>query len=189
MTTDIRIETERLILRAPQLSDFDTIAAFLADDRSKTIGAGNMDRTEAWKVFSRIAGMWFLRGYGLFIVEEKATGKPVAGIGPWFPITWPERELGWSVWTAEAEGKGIAFEAASVARDYAFEVLGWDTAVSYIDASNTRSAALAKRLGAVIDPDAAYPGFGTQGDEDEEPCLVFRHTPPSDNDGNVEAYA
>jgi len=188
MTNAVRIETDRLILRPPQLSDFDTMAAFLADDRSKTIGAGNMDRTEAWKVFSRIAGMWFLRGYGLFIVEDKATGKPVGSIGPWFPITWPEREIGWSIWNADAEGKGIAFEAAQAALEYAFNTLGWDTAVSYIDASNTRSAALAKRLGAVIDPDADYPGKGTD-DDDGEPCLVYRHAPQSDNDGNVEAYA
>lgn len=176
MTSDIRIETDRLILRAPQLSDFDAIAAFLADDRSKTIGAGNMNLHEAWKVFSRIAGMWFLRGYGLFIVEEKATGKPVASIGPWYPITWPERELGWSVWTAEAEGQGIAFEAATAARDYVFNTLGWDTAVSYIDASNTRSIALAERLGAVIDTDATDLSFGTEEDDDE-PCYVYRHTP------------
>jgi len=189
MTSDIRIETDRLILRAPQLNDFDAIAAFLADDRSKTIDVGNMDRNDAWKVFSRIAGMWFLRGYGLFIVEEKATGKPVASIGPWFPITWPERELGWSVWTAEAEGKGIAYEAASAARDYAFEVLGWDTAVSYIDTSNTRSRALAERLGAIIDPEAEKLGFGAPDDDDADPCLVYRHTPQSDNDGTVEAYA
>lgn len=178
MTSHIRIETENLILRAPQLSDFDTIEAFLGDKRSETIGAGNMDRLDAWKVFTRIAGMWFLRGYGLFIVEEKATGKPVGSIGPWYPITWPERELGWSIWTKDAEGKGIAFEAADAARDYAFNELGWDTAVSYIDATNTRSIALAERLGAVLDPDAEYPGFGTEADEEEAPCLVYRHPKP-----------
>ena len=177
MTSDIRIETERLILRAPQLSDFETIEAFLADKRSETLGAGNLDRTEAWKVFSRIAGMWFLRGYGIFVVEDKATGKPLGSIGPWYPITWPEKEIGWSIWSAEAEGKGIAFEAAQAARDYAFNTLGWETAVSYIDASNTRSRALAERLGAVLDPDADYPGKCTEAD-DEEPCLVYRHSKP-----------
>ena len=179
MTSDIRIETDRLILRAPQFDDFDAMADFLADSRSETIGAGNMNRLEAWKVFSRIAGMWFLRGYGLFIVEDKATGKPVASIGPWNPITWPEPELGWSIWTAEAEGKGIGYEAAQAARDYAFEVLGWDTAVSYVDASNTRSIALAERLGAKLDPDADYPGKDTE-DDDEEPCLVYRHANTSE---------
>ena len=175
MTSDIRIETENLILRAPRLEDFEAMEAFLGDKRSETIGAGNIDRLEAWKVFTRIAGMWFLRGYGLFIVEEKATGKPVGSIGPWYPITWPEHEIGWSIWTAEAEGKGIAYEAALAARDYAFNTLGWDTAVSYIDATNTRSIALAKRLGAVLDPNAATPA-GTQDDWGD--TLVYRHQKP-----------
>lgn len=171
------LETERLILRTPQISDFDMIAEFVAHPRSETIGCGDLNRTDAWKLFARIAGMWMLRGFGLFILEEKATGKPLGSIGPWHPITWPERELGWSIWDAEAEGKGFAFEAAKAARDHVFNDLGWDTAVSYIDASNTRSRALAERLGAVIDPDADYPGKGEPGDEDEEPCFVYRHTP------------
>jgi len=175
MTSDIRIETDRLILRAPCMEDFEACAAFLATPRSKNIGAGNMNSLDAWRVFSRIAGMWFLRGYGLFVVEDKATGKSLGAIGPWNPITWPEPELGWSIWDAEAEGKGIAFEAASAARDYAFNTLGWDTAVSYIDASNSRSIALAERLGATLDPEAATPDF----DDSDEPCLVYRHPKPT----------
>lgn len=171
------IMTERLILRAPKLSDFDKIAEFLAHPRSQIIGAGNMDKLDAWKTFSRIAGMWMLRGFGLFILEEKTSGKPLGSIGPWYPITWPEPELGWTIWDAEAEGKGYAYEAAEAARDHVFNDLGWTTAVSYIDASNTRSRNLAERLGAVIDPDAEYPGFGTPEDKDEEPCLVYRHSP------------
>lgn len=172
------LETDRLNLRPPVFSDFDILANFLADPRSETIGAGSHDRTEAWKVFSRLAGMWMLRGYGPFVLEEKATGKPLGSIGPWHPISWPEAEIAWTIWDAKAEGKSFAFEAAKAARDHAFTTLGWDTAVSYIDASNTRSRALAERLGAVIDPDAEYPKFGTPEDADKEPCLVYRHLKP-----------
>lgn len=171
------LQTERLNLRPPVLSDFDILADFLADPRSKGVGGGNMNRMEAWKVFSRIAGMWMLRGYGPFVLEKKTSGKPLGTIGPWHPITWPEAEIAWSIWDADAEGKSYAFEAAKASRDHAFNTLGWDTAVSYIDASNTRSRALAERLGAVIDPDADYPGKGEPGDEDEEPCFVYRHKP------------
>lgn len=180
MTTTITIptlETDRLILRAPQISDFQTFESFLADKRSESLGAGNLDRSESWNVFSRFAGMWFLHGYGVFIVEDKITGKPLGSIGPWHPITWPEKEIGWSIWTAQAEGTGIAYEAASAAIDYAFNTLGWKTAVSYIDESNARSIALAERLGATIDPDADYPGKGTE--EDDEPCFVYRHANPN----------
>lgn len=185
MTSDIRIETDRLILRAPKLDDFDHWAAFMATDRSRTIGGGDMNRTEAWKIFARIAGMWFLRGYGLFVCELKDSGTPVGSIGPWYPITWPEREIGWSIWSAEVEGTGIAYEAAQAALDYAFNVLGWDTAVSYIDATNTRSQALAQRLGAVVDPNADAPDFSAVGAHE---TLVYRHS-SSDTDGGLEAYA
>ena len=73
------------------------------------------------------------------------------------------------MWDPAAEGKGYAFEAAQAARAHAFDVLGWETAVSYIDPGNARSIELAERLGAVRDPEAAP---FHEGD------LVFRHSAP-----------
>jgi RimJ/RimL family protein N-acetyltransferase len=62
-------------------------------------------------------------------------------------------------------------EAAACARDHAFGVLGWKTAVSYIAPANTRSIRLAERLGAVRDPQAPrFPG--------EAEVLVYRHPTP-----------
>ena len=113
---------------------------------------------------------WVARGYGSFVITLKGSDTAVGLTGPWHPIEWPEREIGWTLWTDEAEGRGIAFEAASAARDHAFRDLGWDTAVSYIDVGNARSIALAERLGARLDPDAAFPG--------DPPCLVYRHRRP-----------
>jgi RimJ/RimL family protein N-acetyltransferase len=77
------------------------------------------------------------------VAEDRVTGKPIGSMGPWFPGDWPEEELGWTIWTEEAEGKGYAFEAVTALRRHAYEALGWRTAVSYIDPSNTRSRALA----------------------------------------------
>ena len=79
-------------------------------------------------------------------------------------------EIGWTIWSTEAEGKGIAAEAARAAIDFAFRDLGWPTAVSYIAPGNERSIALAKRLGAVQDTTAPRPGDGS--------ALVFRHPKP-----------
>ncbi|MGI9393987.1 MAG: GNAT family N-acetyltransferase, partial [Boseongicola sp.] len=90
----------------------------------------------------------------------------------WYPEDWPEPEIGWTVWAAEAEGEGFAFEAAKAARDFAFRELGWTTAVSYIDDGNDRSVALAERLGAWRDDAAETP------DNDEPPVLVYRHPVP-----------
>jgi RimJ/RimL family protein N-acetyltransferase len=89
--------------------------------------------------------------------------------GPWYPADWSEPELGWTLWSAAHEGKGYAHEAAVAARAHAYSVLGWTTAVSYIDPDNARSIALAERLGATLDPDAAH----------HNPAdLVYRHPAP-----------
>ena len=69
-----------------------------------------------------------------------------------------EREVGY-ILTKDAEGQGIAQEAARAARDYTFETLGFETMVSYINPKNTRSANVSQRLGGRRDAQAeAKPG-------------------------------
>lgn len=168
------LETERLILRAPQAGDTEPGMAFLQDDRSRYMG-GPQSRFQAWRTMGHVAGHWVMRGYGMFVYCDKATGKPLGVTGPFYPEGWAEPEFGWSVWTVEAEGKGYVFEAAQAARTWAYANLGWTTAVSYIDPENVRSMALARRMGAVVDPDAALPDL-----PDWEGTLVFRHPGPED---------
>ncbi|WP_372837448.1 GNAT family N-acetyltransferase [Phaeovulum sp.] len=163
------LHTARLTLRVPAMRDWEAFAAFLTSDRASYVG-GPVTRERAWRAFGHLVGHWVLRGYGMFAVAQKGTDEAFGMAGPWFPENWPEQELAWSIWSPEAEGKGYAFEAAQAARNYAFGVLGWATAVSYIDPENARSIALAKRLDAVIEPGAAHPG--------DEPTLVFRHSRP-----------
>ena len=162
------LETDRLILRAPQMSDFDGFWSFMQTKRSEFVRPPEIDRALAWRAFAHVAGMWVLRGYGTFIIEERETGVPIGMTGPWHPIHWPEREIGWALWTEPVEGEGIAFEAASATLNYVFSELRWDTATSYIHPDNSRSIALAERLKAVVDKTAEPP--------DEEPTLVYRHT-------------
>jgi RimJ/RimL family protein N-acetyltransferase len=170
------LETERLILRAPRGGDWTTFADYAASDRAHHTG-GPLKRSQAWRSWGHVIGHWVMRGFGLFVFTLKDNDAPLGIVGPWRPEGWPERELGWTVWSADHEGKGLAFEAAARGRDYAFNDLGWDTAVSYIDAPNTRSIALAERLGAVHDPDAAV----MELDDDGPNVMVFRHSPPTDS--------
>ena len=166
------LETERLVLRAPQMADWERWRAFTEDERSRFIRGGEpMELGKAWRAFAHVTGMWALRGYGSFVFCLKGSDDALGMTGPWHPMDWPERELGWTVWQAGAEGKGYACEAAARARDFAFRDLGWDTAVSYIDPANARSVALAERLGCTLDTGAATP-FA------ETPTLVYRHPRP-----------
>ena len=165
------LETERLVLRAPAFGDFEHWAAFSNSDRAKYMG-GTSDRNLAWRGICHITGHWVQRGFGSFIfVDKTAPDTPLGMAGPWFPEGWPEQELGWSIWVAQAEGKGFAFEAAVAARRHAYKVLGWTTAVSYVAKENVRSIALAERLGAERDDGAA------RIDMDD---LVYRHPAPED---------
>ena len=171
------IETERLILRAPHGGDAQGIRDYFMSERSQYTG-GPVDAPTAWRYAATEIGHWAIHGWGMFSVTQKGGDDAAIGlIGPWFPEGWPEKEVGWLLWPG-AEGKGYAFEAASAALDYVFNTLGWDSAVSYIDKGNARSATLAERLGARLDPDA----------ETIKPSAawVYRHFPA---EGGMEAYA
>jgi len=166
------LETERLTLRAPEARDLDVLAPFVMSDRATFVGGGaNKDIGHAWRILSILSGHWPLRGYGVYVLVPKGSDKPIGSMGPWNPEGWPEPELSWTIWNADAEGKGYAFEAMTEIRRYAYDVLGWETAVSYIDAKNTRSIALATRMGCVIDPDAN----GPHPDD-----VVYRHPAPAE---------
>ena len=170
MTSDFPvIITERLILRRPKAQDLDSYLTFITSERAQYVGREN-SRFEGWKCFAAEAGHWALNGFGPWAVTVKGSDTSVGQIGVWHPAGFPERELGWLVWS-EAEGKGIAFEAAEAARDYDFRVNGTKSLVSYIDPANTRSIALAERLGAVLDKDA----------QALDPAdLVYRHHAPEE---------
>lgn len=165
------VATERLILRAPKSGDYPHWRACAMSDRARYIG-GPLDDQQAWRSMCHMTGHWVHRGYGMFIWHLKGDDTPLGMTGPWFPETWPEQEIGWTVWNPAAEGKGLAHEAAVAARRFAYTVLGWHTAVSYIHPENIRSIALAERLGARPDSQAKPMG--------SDPCLVYRHPAPKD---------
>lgn len=163
------LETERLRLRAPQGDDWPHWRAFHESERAAMVGGGlNQPAGQSWRAFGHVIGHWAMRGFGMFVFTSKDDATPLGLTGPWFPDGWPEREIGWTVWAPQIEGKGYAAEAATAARAYAFDVLGWDTAVSYIRADNARSLALAERLGAVRDDSASTPAGIIE-------CSAYRH--------------
>lgn len=165
-----RLETDRLILRAPRRGDFAYYEAFATSDRAH-FTAGPQTPGLAWRSFCHLTGHWVHRGFGMFVFSAKADPEtPLGMAGPHYPEEWPEKEIGWMVWSAAAEGKGIAYEAAKAARHFAYTVLGWSKAVSYIHDWNARSIALALRLGATRDEEAEPIGA--------PPCLVYRHPSP-----------
>ncbi len=150
LTNAPRLETENLILRGPEKRDVDAVIAFLQDPEYGGGFGHEPSRGNAWRWFTLNIGHWHWHGYGYFIIEQKETGQACGLSGIWNPETWPEPEIGWAVFRG-FEGKGIAFEAATRVRQYAYQDLGFTTLTSNIVPDNVRSVALAERLGAVYE--------------------------------------
>ncbi len=119
----------------------------MADAESARFIGGQQDRVR-WRggVSFALAGAWVIQGYSMFSVIEKASGRWVGRLGPWYPEGWPGPEVGWGLARA-AWGKGYATEGAVAAIDWAFEHLGWTEVIHTIAPDNARSQALARRLG------------------------------------------
>jgi RimJ/RimL family protein N-acetyltransferase len=141
------LETERLRMRGWRPEDHAPFSAFLADEDSARFIGGACGPEDAWRRMATQLGHWALRGYGSWVLEEKATGAWIGYSGLWYPLGWADREVMWGL-MATARGRGYATEAALRARAFAYETLQWPTAVSYIAPENEPSRRVAERLGA-----------------------------------------
>ncbi|MEM6596307.1 MAG: GNAT family N-acetyltransferase [Pseudomonadota bacterium] len=169
------LTTERLTLRGPIESDVEAVIAFFADENRSEGFGGALERQDAWRWWGLMIGHWVIRGYGYWTVTETSgDDTPLGIVGLWNPDGWPEPEIGWVMFEG-SEGKGIAFEAATEVRRYAYDVLGWTTLTSNIVPGNDRSAALADRLGAVHERTYENPHMGLD--------RLFRHPGPQELEG------
>ena len=142
------IETERLILRMFREEDLEPYAEMCADpDVMRYLGEGKpLSRSEAWRQMAMIVGHWRLRGYGLWAVEERATGALVGRIGCFNPEGWPGFEIGWMLRKA-SWGRGYATEGARRTLEYVFTEMRRDHAISLIRPGNAASIRVAERIG------------------------------------------
>jgi RimJ/RimL family protein N-acetyltransferase len=155
MTAEM-LTTERLLLVRPEHRHRDSFVGFYGSDRAAARG-WLRNETQAFEFWNVLTTHWANRGFGWFVIEDRASGHPIGMCGPWEAKPMPEGEIAWSLWHDALEGKGLAFEAAIAALDFTFRSLGWPTAVSYIAYGNLRSIALARRLGAVQDGEWTTP--------------------------------
>lgn len=141
-------ETQRLRLRLFAERDLDWLAAIYADPESmRHIGEGRtLTRDETWRAIAGMLGHWALRGYGMWVIELKATGEAIGRAGFIDPEGWPGFELGWQVAKGHW-GRGYAAEAATFALDYARTRLGRTRVISLIRPGNAASIRVAEKIG------------------------------------------
>jgi RimJ/RimL family protein N-acetyltransferase len=155
------LETERLVLRMFRESDTDAYAEMVGDPEvMRFLGGGQpVPRAEAWRNMAMVLGHWHLRGYGMWAVEEQASGELVGRVGCWRPEGWPGLEVGWTL-RRRFWGRGYATEAARASVAYAFEALDQTRVISLIAPENVNSIRVAERLGEK--PEGEWDIFGTK---------------------------
>jgi RimJ/RimL family protein N-acetyltransferase len=145
-----QLTTERLLLRAFGPADVEPYAAMMADPEvTRYLGDGRpLARADAWRQLAMFAGHWALRGFGLWAVEERATGRFVGRIGCFEPEGWPGFEIGYSL-ARPAWGRGYAREGAAAALAHARTALGRADVISIIRPANVASVRVTTALGAL----------------------------------------
>lgn len=161
------LETRRLVLRGPTPDAYPSFKSTFTSYRARFMG-GPLNDYETWMLYAAEIGHWQIRGYGMWVIYDKATDKTLGMAGGWKPAKWPEAELAWIIWP-EVAGHGYALEATHAVRRHLYRSMDWQSLVSYVDPMNLDSIRLAERLGAVRDPDAV-----TVDGHD----IVYRHPSP-----------
>jgi RimJ/RimL family protein N-acetyltransferase len=156
----VRLETERLILRKPELGDLDGYVQIWSDPEVvRFLGGRTQSREDVPHGIERMLKQWDRHGVGLFSVLRKEDERLVGRVGYllWDPERWVnamheeledplELEIGWVIASA-FWNKGYATEAAAACRDHAFDELGRDRVISLIAPENVASIRVAEKIG------------------------------------------
>lgn len=141
----VRIETERLILRPMGVQDLQD----LLDLHTQPATIEFLGATTPKLARERLAlceRNWAQGGYDLLAVLDRSTGEFLGRAGVKYWPQFNETEAGWA-FRREAWGHGYATEAARASIDWAFRTLPVPYVTAMIRPDNSRSQAVARRLG------------------------------------------
>ncbi len=169
------IETERLTLRGHRVADLDDYAAMWGDpDVHRFLGNRPNSREECWARLLRAVGHWRLLGYGVWIIQERASGRFVGEIGFGDFQRTPETsfagapECGWTL-APWSHGHGYATEAMAGAIAWGDGVFAAPRTVCMIHPENAASLRVAAKCGYLAYDRIAY--------RDAPAILLERATP------------
>ena len=165
-----RIETERLILRAHSIDDFDDCAALWGSaEVTRFIGGSPRPPQDAWFRILRYAGHWALLSYGFWAIIDKTSGA-FLGEGGFsdfrrgIPVLDAVPEMGWALMPS-AWGRGIAKEAAFAFADWGDANFDVTETACIISPDNHASIRVAEHIGFLSVDQITYDG---------EPTMIFK---------------
>jgi ribosomal-protein-alanine N-acetyltransferase len=156
------LETDRLLLRRWRGGDLDAYARMCADPEVMRYLSGRMTREQCEAQIARFERGWTERGFGLWAVEDKATGMFIGFVGLLYHDDWPEgddkTEVGWrldrSFW-----GRGLATEGALASVRYGFEKLGLERIISITVPENIASRRVMEKAGLTYRGETHWRGY------------------------------
>lgn len=146
------LETERLVLRGAEPRDIDAAAAMWGSEEvTRYIGGKPRTRQDAWFALLRGVGLWEMKGFGYWVVADKATDKYIGEAGfadferglPESLIAGPE--AGWAFMPA-LWGKGYATEAVRAMHDW-LDARNVPASCCVIELDNSGSRRVAEKMG------------------------------------------
>lgn len=145
------VETPRLLLRPPELSDAEPFMAILWDPevvekKQVTLTEAPGEIALARRKTAALIEHWESRGFGLWTVVEKASGQIIGTVGLQRWNNWPGVELAWVIHRSRWN-QGLATEAALAALAWAWAETDLDHVISLINADDVRSMRIATKVG------------------------------------------
>ena len=144
------LQTARLLLRPWRAEDLDPYARMCADSDVMRYMPKTMTREESSQQVRGFISHWEERGFGLWAVEEKASGAFIGRIGLMVHDDWPEgehnTEVGWML-DRPYWGRGLATEGALASIGYGFEELGLERIISITLPENAASRRVMGKAG------------------------------------------
>ncbi len=145
---------ERVVVRPYGLEDAPALYEAVAESRDHLrpwlpFADEHQSVEESRDVISRFMAQWLLREDMTVALLDATTGRFIGGSGL-HPCDWDARVFEIGYWTrASEQGRGYISEAVRLLTDFAFDQLSANRVFIRCNARNTRSAAVAERLGFV----------------------------------------
>jgi len=160
------VETAHLRLREFGHEDLDDLAATVADEEQMAFFPRPKTRDEAAAWISRNVSFYEEHGFGIWLIEPRATPGFLGycGIRPLDLDGVPEIEIGYHIRKA-FWNRGIASEAAAASRDLAFGRFGLARIVAVIHPDHTASRRVAEKIGMHVERTTVV--------DDDYPAVIY----------------
>jgi RimJ/RimL family protein N-acetyltransferase len=161
-TRMIIAETERLLLRPFHAVDDEAMLRIFGDPEVMRFGSGTKDLPWIRDWLVRCLADYHARwGFGLWAVVHKSQGAVIgySGLSRFADVGGqPETEIGYRL-ARDFWGQGLATEAATAVRYYAFGTLNLSRLIALIDPRNLASIRVAQKVGLTYEKEVVFQGF------------------------------